>query len=77
MPTYVHCNDTSGEVTSFSASGQDGRACDKHSTACEQWALNLLLPRDIALVGRGFDIEEDIARMLVSSEDTNIIFTLD
>ena len=36
-----------------------------------QWLLQPLLPRNIALAGRGFNCIEDVARMLVSPKDTS------
>ena len=58
-------------VTSFFPSAWDERVSGKHLTVNNGF-FNLLLPRDIALARSGFDIKEDVARMLDSVKDIAI-----
>ena len=52
-------------VTTFVSCAWGGRVSDKHLTVNSGF-LTKLLPRDVVLADRGFDIEEDVARMQAS-----------
>ena len=52
-------------VTTFISQAWGGRTSDKHLTVCSGFCQKLL-PGDIILADRGFDISEDVARMQAS-----------
>ena len=52
-------------VTTFISCAWGGRVSDKHLTVNSGF-LTKLLPGDVVLADRGFDIEEDVARMQAS-----------
>ena len=52
-------------VTTFLSPTWGGRVSDKHLTVNSEF-LNKLLPGDVVLADRGFDIAEDVARMQAS-----------
>ena len=62
-----------GVTSFFSSANWDWRVMHWQALDCQQLLFELLLPGDRAIAGRGFDIEEDIARVLVSPKDTCIL----